>query len=115
MYTRIPSYREESRKEEDQRIPIPEHYGGVAFAKTEEERAEHPFRDTEEAHEAEAAPAQASEASRKEKSNPFSFLSRKGENGREDLLLLVLALLLLDGEGGDEALALMLLSLLFLG
>lgn len=115
MYTRIPSYREEHRKEEDSPIPIPEHYGGVAFARTEEKQAEHVTDHVDVEKEARETALHASEEHHREKGNPFSFLSRKGESGREDLLLLVLALLLLDGDGGDEALALMLLSLLFLG
>ena len=112
MYTRAPSYREENKADDGVRIPIPEHYSGIAFAKNEESKEQ-----KEEACPAEdqALPLPVDNAPKSGKVNPFSFLSRKGADGREDLLLLVLALLLLDGDGGDEALALMLLALLFLG
>lgn len=113
MYTRIPSYNEEN--EQEARIPIPEHYGGIAFATPGKEHTEPPVQETAESHEVSALPTNGGDHHESRKSNPFSFLFRGGENGREDMLLLVLALLLLDGDGGDEPLALMLLALLFLG
>ena len=125
MYTRIPSH-------DDARNPIaiPENYSGVTFTQANDaESAIHTQKTAEDvAHStqedevsgtfdetATSSEARNANASRHDPRGIFSLFSRGGEKDREDMLLLVLALLLIEGDMGDEALGMMLLTLLFLG
>ena len=127
MYTKRPI------QQTSEPLRLPEHYSGVAFSKTknpppdripdppplDSTPAEELPQNTEKLSSKEQPQEEVSvpcdtvpvEKEKKKAKNAASLL---GLSGREDILLLILALMLLDEDGGDDTLAYILLGLLFL-